>query len=72
MAKYFVIKPLQEEELFADMDKQVKKDAEKRVREAAAKFATRYIVARSHNDQLRVRNNYFVTIYFNLVNSDDF
>jgi hypothetical protein len=65
MAKYFVVKALQEEELFADMDEQAKKDAEKRVGEAAAKFATRYIIGRSHNKQLRVRNNYFVTIYFN-------
>jgi hypothetical protein len=65
MAKYFIIKALQEEELFVDMGEQVKKGAEKRVGEAAAKFVTRYIVAHSHNEQLRVRNNYFVTIFFN-------
>jgi hypothetical protein len=62
LTKFFVIVTLQEDNEFGDLDADTKKAKEKEVGEAAALAARRYILARSHNEQLRVRNDSLITL----------
>jgi hypothetical protein len=65
MTKYFVITALKDEHLCEDIeDEEARKAAEKGVGEAAATAATRFIVARSHSEQLRVTSDCSTLPYF--------